>query len=310
MFDSLLNTISHETEKIISQPNPLRTLAVITIAIIVAYWGSRFVARAIVRIAQLIAVRSDNTTNQERSIQLRRVETYLSILTALVRALIVATVTYFAWRLISSEANSTAYALGASAFIVVVTGATVGMVLRDITAGATMIIERWFHVGDYVRIEPFADVSGVVERVTLRSTKMRSLNGEVVWLHNQHIQGVKVTPRGLRTIAVDIFVNNKSVGETLIDKAVATMPVGTMKLAKKPEISRTEEWGDHLWLFTVVGETAPGREWLMENYFVDSIKDLDERRKGPKTLVRPPIVRYADAAAERSFKRAVRLSQK
>ena len=310
MLDDFINGFGHEIGQLITQPNIVRTLTVVTFAVVAAYWGSRFITRGIVRIAQTIAVRADNTTNEERSIQLRRVETYLSILTALIRALIVATVTYYAWRTLSSSDNSAAYALGASAFVVVAAGATVGMVLRDITAGATMIIERWFHVGDYVRIEPFGDVSGVVERVTLRSTKLRSLNGEVVWLHNQHIQGVKVTPRGLRTIAVDIFVNSKREGGALIETAIATMPVGTMKLAKKPDITRAEKWGEGLWLFTVVGETAPGREWLMENYFVESVRELDERNEGSQVMVRPPIIRYADAAAERSFKRAVRLSKK
>jgi hypothetical protein len=96
----------------------------------------------------------------------------------------------------------------------------------------------------------------------------------------------------------------------LIEKAIATMPVGTMKLAKKPTITQGEEWGEHLWLFTVVGETAPGREWLMENYFVESIRELDERNEGSQVMIRPPIIRYADAAAERSFKRAVRLGKK
>jgi hypothetical protein len=310
MFDQFLYDFNREIQRLIAEPNILRSLTVVTIAIIAAYWGSRFVARAIVRIAQIVAVRADNTTNEERSIQLRRVETYLSILTALVRAMIIALATYYAWKALSPSDNSVAYALGASAFFVVIAGATIGMVMRDMTAGAVMIIERWFHVGDYIRIEPFGDVSGVVERVTLRSTKLRSLNGEVIWLHNQHVMAVKVTPRGLRTIAVDIFVNNKKVGQSLIEKALATMPLGTIKVAKKPEITRTEEWGDHLWLFTVVGETAPGREWLMENYFVDSLKELDERHKGPRTMIRPPIIRFADAAAERSFRRAVRVAQK
>jgi hypothetical protein len=88
------------------------------------------------------------------------------------------------------------------------------------------------------------------------------------------------------------------------------MPIGTIKVAKTPEIVREEKWGDYLWLFTVVAETPPGREWLMEDYFVDSLRELDARRRGPQTMVRPPIVRFADPAAERSFKRAVRMARK
>ena len=183
------------------------------------------------------------------------------------------------------------------------------MILRDITAGAAMIVEHWFSVGDYIRVEPFIDVAGVVERVTLRSTKLRGLSGEVTWLHNQHIHGVHVTPRGVRTIAVDVFVNNKNVGKTIIEKAIDTMPVGTMKIVKKPKITVAEQWGERLHLFTVVAQMPPGREWLMENYFIQSLHEIDDRRRGPKTLIRPPIARHADPEAERSFRRAIKMSQ-
>lgn len=309
MQNQIFTDITNDIQTFLSQPNIGRTLIGVLLAIIIAYWASRFVAKGIVRLAQLIAVRSDNAASEEKTIQLRRVETYLSILTAFVRVAIIVAGAFLAWRLLSSDnsgANNTIFALGAGAFIAVVAGATVGMVLRDLTAGAVMILESWFHVGDFIRVEPYGDVNGVVEQVTLRSTKLRNINGEVIWLHNQHIMAVKVTPHGLRRIAVDVFMNNKNVGLGIINKAIETIPVGTLKVASKPEIVREERWGDHLYLFTVVAETPPGREWLMENYFVESLKEIDERRKGPDAMVRPPIVRFSDPAAERSFKRAVR----
>lgn len=312
MNESFLQSLASEASHFALEPNLGRTFIVLLLALFVAYWVSRIVTRSIVRIAQLIAVRSDNEASEEKAIQLRRVETYLSITTAFVRVAIVVAILFLAWRLVSSQENSfntAVFALGAGAFIAVISGATIGMILRDITAGAVMIIENWFHVGDFIRVEPYGDVNGVVEQVTLRSTKLRSLNGEVIWLHNQHIMAVKVTPHGLRRIAVDIFMNNKNVGLGIITKAIETVPVGTLKVASTPEIVREEQWGDHLYLFTVVAETPPGREWLMENYFVESLKDIDERRKGPDAMVRPPIVRFSDPAAERSFRRAVRSSK-
>jgi hypothetical protein len=48
----------------------------------------------------------------------------------------------------------------------------------------------------------------------------------------------------------------------------------------------------------------PGREWLMEDFFVDSLNTLNGKHKSGTVLIRKPIVRYADPAAERSFKRA------
>lgn len=288
----------------------MRSLIILLVSLAAAFLLSKIVALLIVRIARFVATISDNSPDAERQVRLRRVETYLSVAIALVRALIVGVFAFYAWNLLTEGTTTGAAAIGASAFFVVLAGGTIGMILRDITAGAAMIIEGWFHVGDYIDVEPFQNLSGVVERMTLRSTKIRSLTGEVVWIHNQYMQSVRVTPRGLRTIAVDIFVNNQKVGENIIGKAIATMPTGTLKVVKTPEIARSEKWGDHLWLFTVVGQTAPGREWLMEDYFVESLREIDERRKGPQTMIRPPIVRNADPEAERSFKRAVRMATK
>ena len=302
-----IQTVTNEILAFFTEPNAFRSVFILLLALFIAYWFSKLVALSIVKVAQLVAVSSDTTDNVERQIRLRRVETYLSVAIALVRSLIVGVVAFYMWKLLSPSASNSSAAIGASAFFIVLAGGTIGMILRDITSGAAMIIENWFHVGDYIRVEPFLDVTGVVERMTLRSTKLRSLNGEVIWLHNQHIQAVKVTPRGYRTIAIDIFVNNQKVGRNLIEKAIDTVPVGTMKVIKKPRISREEQWGEKLYWFTVMGEMPPGREWLMENYFIDSLLELDARRKGPKTFVRPPIARYADDAAERSFKRAIRM---
>jgi hypothetical protein len=308
-MENILQKISQEFTDFFVQPNALRSVLILVVVLIVAYGFSKLIALGIVKLAQLVAVSADSTDNAERQIRLRRVETYLSVSIAAVRALIVGVVAFYAWQVLSPNADVSTAAIGASAFFIVLAGGTIGMILRDITAGSAMIIERWFHVGDYIRVEPFLDVSGVVERMTLRSTKLRSLNGELIWLHNQHIQGVKVTPRGLRTIAVDIFANNEKVGRNLIEKAIETVPIGTIKVVKKPKISRAERWGDKLYWFTVVGQMPPGREWLMETYFVDSLLELDGRRKGPKTFVRPPIPRFADEEAEKSFKRAVRMKR-
>ncbi|MGK2896410.1 MAG: mechanosensitive ion channel domain-containing protein [Candidatus Saccharimonadales bacterium] len=85
------------------------------------------------------------------------------------------------WRLLAPHTSSSGLAaIGAGTFFIVFAGQTLGMILRDITAGAAMIIEGWLHVGDFIKIEPFMDLSGMVERFTLRSTKLRSLSGSVI----------------------------------------------------------------------------------------------------------------------------------
>lgn len=309
MSGNEIQIILSEINDFIGRPNAFRSLLILLVSILAAYWFSHFIARFIIHIAQLVGTRSDTENNEIKKLRLRRLETHLSVAIAFTRVAIVGTVAFYVWQLVSPAANLSTAAIGASAFFIVVAGATLGMILRDVTAGSAMIIERWFDVGDFVRVEPFLDVNGVVERITLRSTKLRSLNGEVIWLHNQYMQSVKVTPGGLRTIAIDVFVNDAEAGESLIKRVVDTIPIGAMTVAAAPKIIRKEKWGDHLWLLTIVGKTPPGREWLMEDYFVESLKDLNKNASKKPVMVRKPLVRYADPAAERSFRRAVRVKK-
>lgn len=310
-----IEAATREIYEFLYQPNAYRAILILIASIIFAYWLSNFLAKGIIFIAQKIAVRADTETREDRVVVLRQVETYLSITVAAVRAIVVAVVAYFTWRLLAGNGSNAiggagAAALGASAFIIVFVGATLGILLRDLTSGAIMIIEKWFTIGDFIKVEPFANMTGVVEEMTLRSTKLRSLSGEVIWIHNQQIQAVHVTPHALRTIAVDLFVHDKEAAEKAIKKIIDAVPIGPTMLAHPLQIKSAEQWGDDLWRLTVVGQTAPGREWLIEKFFVDAIKDIDdEKKKSDRLLVYDPIAHFADPIADRYFKRAVRVSK-
>lgn len=305
----------HEIQDVLGSPNGYRAILILIISIIFAYWLSHFLARAIVFVAQRVAISGDKQTSEGRIIFYRQVETYLSVAVAIVRALVVAIVAYVTWRILTPEGSEAlggtgAAAIGAGTFFIVFAGATIGLLLRDITAGTVMIVEKWFTIGDFIKVEPFLDVSGVVERMTLRSTKLRSLSGEIIWIHNQQIHSVHVTPRGVRTIAVDVFINDVDAGTKAVDKVVNAMPTGATMLARPLKVTRPEQWGEDMWRITVVGETTPGREWLMEQFFVNSVKKIDEGvKKSERVLALDPIARYADPVADKRFRRAVRVAQ-
>lgn len=304
-----------DVAELFTKPNAFRMVLILITALILSYWLSRFLARAIVRVAQIVALRSDNESNDLRVTRLRQTETYLSIATAIVRALVVLVVGYITWRLLSPFASSNSAtnsiaAIGAGTFFALIAGQTIGIVLRDLTAGAVMITEGWYKIGDFIKIEPFGEVEGVVERFTLRSTRLRALNGEIIHVNNQSIAGVHVTPRGLRTIAVDVFVRDKELGTAAIRKLIAAIPKGKTMLARPLRITKTEEWGENRWRITVIGQTAPGREWLIEKFFVEALVDLDDGKEGrDRLLVLPPMPRNADETADKRFRRAVRVAE-
>jgi len=306
-----MDAIFEDVSDFLSSPNAYRSVLILVGSIILSYILSKFLAEGIIKIAQSVSARSDKESNEERLIRLRQVETYLSVTVAVIRAAVVAVVAYVVWRLLSPVASSGAAAIGASAFFIVFAGQTLGMLLRDITAGAIMIVEQWFNVGDFIKIEPFIDVSGVVERLTLRSTRLRSLSGEMIWVHNQQIQAVHVTPRGVRTIAVDVFTKDKDKALDTLGEITKALPVGSTMLAKPLKVRPPEEWGNGVWRITITGQTAPGREWLIEKFFVNALKDVDAlvEHKADKVFLYEPIARYADPVADKKFKRAVRASK-
>ena len=311
MFDSSTLTKAYtEIDSFFNTSNAYRSLLLLILSIVISYWLSKFIAKGIIKFAQIVAAHSDNESNEERVIRLRQIETYLSIAVASVRAIVVAVVAYIAWSLLSPKSNSSIAAIGAGTIFVVFAGQTVGILLRDITAGSTMIIEKWFNVGDYIKVEPFADVSGIVERFTLRSTRIRSLSGEIIWIHNQQMMAVHVTPNALRTMAVDVFVRDRIEGEKIIERVINSVPTGPTMLARPLRIKYAEKWDEDLWRITVVGQTPPGREWLIEKFFVNAIKAIDDNKPAKeRAFVHEPLARFADSEADRRFKRAVRVKK-
>ena len=315
-MDSAISTsVINDLKSLLVSPNAFRSLLVLVLSMIAAYWLSKFLARGLIFIAQRIGRRSDNESDEARVTRLRQTETYLSVSIAIIRALVVVSVGYIAWRVLSPTAAKSSTsgglaAIGAGAMFALVAGQTIGIVLRDLTASAIMISENWYKIGDFVKLDPFTDLSSVVERFTLTSTRIRALNGEVITVHNQNITGARVTPHGVRTIAVDIFVRDKRAGVTAIRRIIAAIPKGTMMLAHPLRITNIDKWGDERWRITVTGQTPPGREWLIDKFFVEAVSSLDDDKETSERLLSlPPIPHAADETANRRFKRAVRVKK-
>jgi hypothetical protein len=316
MLDApILKEISNDFINLVSTPNALRSILILALSLLVAYWLSHFVAKAIVFVTKIVANIGDSSSDDTKTLKFRQVETYLSVASAGIRTLVVIIVGYLAWRALSpvasgnESANSIA-AIGAGTVFVVIAGQTIGIILRDLTAGTVMIAERWFTVGDFISVEPYMNASGVVEQFTLRSTKLRALSGEIIWMHNQHMTAVHVTPRGVRTLAVDIFVRDLEKGEEAIRQVISAIPKGKMMLAKPLRITSRQKWGEEMWRVTVTGQTTPGREWLIQDYFIEMIKGIDEdKKKADHLLAYPPFARFADEGADKRFNRAIRVAQ-
>jgi len=308
---SLSSQINHSINQTLGDANTWRIFTICLVVFGIAIIVGNVFAKILVWIAQAVAVRADTSSTQERNIQLRRVETYLSVITAILRIVVLLVAIYIALRIIAPQNSGIVTTIGAGTVFAVIAAGTVSPLVRDIAYGALMIVERWYSVGDFIRVVPFTDdVSGVVERVTLRATKLRNLNGDVIWVHNQYIQGVRTTPRGTRSLALDVFVNNLETGVSLVESVIKTLPIAPTMIVRPVEVTEKEKLSSGLWRIEVVAQTAPGREWLIEDFMVNSLKEGDEQRGGDRVIAYGPIVHNADTTAEKRYRRAINSNRK
>jgi small conductance mechanosensitive channel len=278
------------------------------LCLVVGLLLGRIIASLLRKVVAIIGARADKTQDLQVVNRLRRYETYLVLSIALIRVGIVLVSLYFWWLLEHPYGQPTAL-IGASAILLLLLSASLGPILRDVASGSAMMIEQWYGVGDHVKIEPFADMQGIVERVTLRSTRIRTLNGEIIWVNNQSIQGIRITPKGIRRIALEIFVTNLKKGQQLVKNANDRLPNGQLLMVSPLQIVEETAVGESLWHITAIGETAPGREWLIERAAVDLIKEMDEQSTTP-IIAHGPLARYADVEAEQKFKRTMTNARK
>ncbi len=308
---SQLDTSLEKTKGVLDQITSTflsgKSILTFIIAMAIAIILGRIIAAIMRRIARSVSRTADKVQDLKEVNRLRRIETLIVLAVALIRMILVIMAVYFWW--VYAHPNQQPSALiGASALVVIVASATVGPILRDLAYGGVMMAEHWFGVGDHIRVEPFVDLQGVVERVTLRSTRIRGLNGEIIWLSNQNIQGVRVLTKGVRTIALEIFVTDLDAGLDIIEETNLRLPTGPLMVVRSLHIMSKIEVGEGLWHITAIGETAPGREWLLQDYARQIMMELDP--DDHPIMKTEPIAHDADSDAERRFARTVQNARK
>ncbi len=246
--------------------------------------------------------RRNNSSDLEatgKMVNLKRRETLVSIIkAAIIYVAFGAAIILSIGQLIGGVDRLTAIA-GAS-FLIIVAGFATQRILADVIAGLTMFVERWFSVGDTVAVHAGVELQGVVEDVSLRHTRLRSVTGEVIHIHNSQIQAVRVLPRGVKELAIELFVSARDEGERLVREVSSILPVGPTTFARGPWVEQVDELSDSLTRIRIRTTVAPGREWLVEGFYSDLLKE----QAGESLIVHGPVVLAVDERATRSFARA------
>src|SRR6266581_481075 len=189
--------------------------------------------------------------------------------------------------------------LAGASFVIILAGFAIQRVLMDVIAGTMMFVERWYAVGDTIAI-PTLEIQGVVEDVSLRRTKLRTLDGEAIHVTNSQIPAVRVLANGMKELAIELFVTDRARGEALVFGLQQILPEGPTTFFRRPWIEDVNEIDERLVRIRMRATVVAGREWLVEGFLSDLLKE----RAGEGLIVHGPVVLTVDEQAVRSFARA------
>jgi hypothetical protein len=189
--------------------------------------------------------------------------------------------------------------IAGASFVLILAGFAIQRVLMDVIAGTMMFVERWYHVGDTIAI-PTLELQGVVEDVSLRRTKLRTLAGETIHVSSSQIPAVRVLPEGLKEFAIELFVSDRERGERIAFGLESLLPEGPTTFAKRPWVEEVNELDERLVRIKLRASVVAGREWLVEGF----VSDLLKERADDGLIVHGPVVLTLDDEAARKYARA------
>ncbi|MEN8374610.1 MAG: mechanosensitive ion channel domain-containing protein [Gemmatimonadota bacterium] len=148
-------------------------------------------------------------------------------------------------------------------------------VVKDVITGVFLMIEEQFAVGDYVRI---GAATGLVEKITLRTTVLRDIDGTVHVIPNGEITLLSNLTKGWSMAVLDIGVAYKEdvdlVIEVLEDECTGLWRDAEWSaiILEEPEVLGVQDLGDSAVVVRVSFKTLPLRQWDVAREFRRRIK--------------------------------------
>jgi hypothetical protein len=264
-------------------------------------WGAATIVAALLvsRSLRLVvrALEARHPDEERELLRLRRGETAVALIaTAIPYVAAIAVIILVA----STFLPRTAAALGGSALVLILVGFGAQRFLMDVIAGTLIAFERWYGVGDFIKVEP-AQISGIVEQFGLRSTVIRSLNGDRTYIPNSQIISATRSPRGYRTYSIELLTSDPEEARRAIEGVGRRSPVGEARFLRPPRVIDERELGEGTWLVRGRADVAPTMEWLAEGLLVAALK----AQLRSESLLADPIVYTLDEGTLSRYERRV-----
>lgn len=136
--------------------------------------------------------------------------------------------------------------------------------VKDYLSGIFMLTEDQFGVGDLIKV---GDLTGTVQEVTLRVTKLRDPTGTVWYVRNGEVLTLGNVSQGFSTATIDIPVaidEDPEKVQAVLRKAVGSMaedPEWSTKLLENPNVLGVGSMSGGTMTMQISLKTGPDQQW-------------------------------------------------
>lgn len=136
--------------------------------------------------------------------------------------------------------------------------------VKDLLNGLFLLAEGQYTIGDVIEVN---GVSGVVERVTLRTTTLRSINGDIHIVPSGDVRLVTNKSKGFAQVVLDVGVTYATPVERAVEvlerycAEVMADPELRAYLEEQPEVLGVEAFQYHQYTVRVVAKVPAANRW-------------------------------------------------
>jgi small-conductance mechanosensitive channel len=257
----------------------LASLLVVFLGVVVF----RILTRGVPRVLRWRRRSRESLLDEEAVARIKRQDTAITLMRNALRYVVFVIVVLF---VLSIFFRNPFPAAAGTTIIAAVLGFGAQSFLRDVIAGFSIVFEGQYSVGDFVLIKP-QDVSGVVEELGLRMTKIRSLSGEVSYIPNGTMQGVVNYISGQQRFNVEVQVSDAEAASRVQN---ALGESSELYLSPPRLVERSEN--DGRVRMRIVAGVLPSMAWLVEDNLTERIKAA----AGEDALAAEPLTYKVDQA--------------
>lgn len=247
----------------------------ILVIILVAIIANKIIKKVIEKVVRkmVVSVPGENGPDAEK----RREDTIIAIFYGTVRVVIWIVVLIM---ILDSVGVAIAPILAAAGVIGLAVGFGAQYLIRDIITGLFIIIENQYRVGDIIEV---SGKNGVVERLTLRATTIRDLNGALHHVPNGEVTYASNFSKDFSRININLGVSYESDIDK-VEKVVNEVGVSMIedanwknKILSAPKFMRIDSFDDSQVTIKVLGDVIPLSQWEVAGEFRRRIKEAFDK---------------------------------